>query len=75
MAEELTEQYQSGEDGKLAQLIRKRYRSGVSYKQSQGYYEDWNEYDNFWMGSQWPTPTADTENFPRPVTNHFASII
>jgi len=75
MADELTEIYQDGEDQKLARLIKKRYRSGVSYKQSHGYYDDWNEYDKFWMGDQWPEATAKTENFPRPVTNHFASII
>ena len=65
----------SEDDKKLAQKIRKRYRSGVDYKQSQDYYTDWNEYEKFWCGEQWPAATAETENFPRPVTNHFASII
>jgi len=62
-------------DKHRAAKIRKRYRSGVSYKQGRRLYEDWAEYDKFWESDQWPEATPDTEDFPRPVTNHFASII
>jgi len=71
----LASQQQQDTDKKLADKIRKRYRSGVSFKQSQNFYEDWAEYERFWNSSQWPNPTPDTEDMPRPVTNYFASII
>ena len=75
MAEELTENYQGEDEKRLADKIRSRFRSGVSYKQSQGYYDEWAEYERFWSSDQWPETTEDTRNFPKPVTNHFASII
>src|SRR5690606_26133183 len=58
-----------------AEKIRRRYRSGVSYKQGQGFYEEWAEYERFWNADHWPEATPDTEDFPRPVVNTFASII
>ena len=62
-------------DRQLAQKIRKRYTAGVAYKRSQGYFDTWAEADRFWNADQWPEPDEDTDKFPRPVTNHFASII
>lgn len=67
--------FQSETDKAKATKIKKRYKSGVNYKQSQGLYDAWAEYERFWMADQWPEVTPDTEDFPRPVTNHFASII
>jgi len=66
---------QAETDKHKADKIKRRYRSGVNYKQSQRLYEEWAEYERFWDADQWPAATRDTEDFPRPVTNHFASII
>jgi hypothetical protein len=66
---------QTAEDKLLAQKIKKRFTAGVSHKQSLGLYEDWAEYERFWNSDQWPDSTPDTRDLPRPVTNHFASII
>jgi len=66
---------QSDTDKHKAEKIRRRYRSGVSYKQGQGLYEEWAEYERFWNADHWPRATVDTEDFPRPVVNTFASII
>lgn len=66
---------QPEKDKKLASKIARRYQSGVSFKQSAGHFEQWAELQRFWEGDQWPAATAETRNFPRPVTNHFASTI
>ncbi len=60
---------------KLADKIKQRFLAGVAYKRQQGFYEKWEEYERFWNAEQWPEVTPDTETLPRPVTNHFASII
>jgi len=65
----------SYEDLSTVTLIKNRYQSGVNYLRSQGFYDKWPEYDRFWNSEQWPQSTAKTKNYPRPVTNHFASII
>ena len=65
----------SEDDKKLAQKIKKRHTAGVSYKSAMGYYDEWAEYQRFWDSDQWPAATSETENYPRPVTNHFAEII
>ncbi len=59
----------------LADKIKRRFLAGVAYKRSQGFYDKWREYQSFWEAEQWPQPTPDTETLPRPVINHFASII
>lgn len=66
---------QAEDEKKIADRLRAHYRSGVQHKQSLGLYDEWAEYDRFWNADQWPAPTARTQKFPRPVTNHFASII
>lgn len=63
------------DDKKLAELISRRYRSGVNYKQSRGLYDEWAEYERFWNGEHWPQVTQKTRNMPRPKTNIFAQII
>ena len=65
----------SEKDRKLAEKFKKRYDAGMLYKQSQGYLENWNKADRFWNADQWPDPTSQTKDFPRPVTNHFAEIV
>jgi hypothetical protein len=60
---------------KLADKIKQRFLAGVAYKRSQEFYDKWNEYERFWESDQWPEVTPGTETLPRPVTNHFASII
>lgn len=68
--------FQQGDKAKrLAERIMKRFQAGMDYKSSQGLYSLWAEYDDFWNADQWPEATAETEDLPRPVTNHFAKII
>ena len=71
----LSSMIQSEEDKQLVDRQARRYRAGVSYLQSQGYYDEWAEADRFWMSDQWPAATPETRTMPRPCTNHFASII
>ena len=66
---------QSEMDKKLAEKVQRRYRSGVNFKQAQQLYDKFAEFQRFWEGEHWPEPTPQTKNLPRPVTNHFASII
>lgn len=65
----------SGKDKKIVEKAKKVYEAGVSYKQAIDFYERCAEYDRFYNADQWPAPTEDTKNFPRPVTNKFAEII
>lgn len=75
-AEGALDQVEQSEDMKrLARNFKKRYRAGVAYKQSQKLFEDWAEYQRFYDADQWPEPTPSTLDMPRPVTNHFASIL
>ena len=60
---------------KMAQDFQKRYKNGVAYMQAQGFFDDWAEYQRFYEADQWPDPTLETEDMPRPVTNWFASTI
>lgn len=62
-------------DSKLAGKVKDRLLSAQNYKRTRGFYEDWAEYQRFWESDQWPSASQDTQNFPRPVTNHFAEII
>lgn len=55
--------------------IQEQLTSSISWKRSQGYYQDWPEYERFKRGEQWPAPTADTVIQPRPVINIFESIL
>ncbi len=71
----LENEAQSEKDKLLADKIKRRFNSGVNYKTSLGYYDEWAEYQRFWENDQWPAPTTQTKNFPRPSTNHFAAIV
>lgn len=66
---------QADKDKKLADKVHRLYRSAVSYKTSAGLYEKWDESERFWLGEQWPEVSPTTKNLPRPMTNHYASII
>lgn len=59
----------------VSSKIVKRLTASQNYHSSQGFYEDWPEYDRFWNGKQWPQQTERTKKYPRPMINHFASII
>lgn len=60
---------------KLAEKVTKMLLAGQMYKQDRGLTDRWAEYQRFWQGDQWPNPTKETANYPRPVTNHFSEII
>jgi hypothetical protein len=63
------------EEKRLAEKVQTRLSSGISYKTSRNLYEEWAEYQRFWDSDQWPGASGDTEQFPRPMTNHFNEII
>jgi hypothetical protein len=65
----------SESDRRLAQKITKKLMAGQVYREGRELPDKWAEYQRFWEGDQWPAPTEETQNFPRPVTNHFAEII
>src|SRR5690606_28374129 len=55
--------------------ITEQLTSSISWKRSQGYYQEWPEYERMKRGIQWPSPTADTVIQPRPVISIFESIL
>lgn len=63
------------EDKTKVNRITKDLQSSVNYKTSRKLHEKWAEYERFWSSDQWPSVKQGTENFPRPVTNHFKEII
>ncbi len=65
----------SPEEKKLATKIHNRHLSSDTFRQSQGLYEAWKEYQKFWDADQWAEPTPENMDYPRPVTNHTAEII
>ncbi len=66
---------QAPQDKKKAERVKRYLQAGQNYKTSRNFYEEWAEYQRFWEADQWPAAKPGTENFPRPVTNHFAEII
>ncbi len=62
-------------DRRMAEKIKKKLMAGQMYREGRNLPEKWAEYQRFWEGDQWPAPTEETKNFPRPVTNHFSEII
>ncbi len=65
----------SPDEKNLSDKIAKCLSSGENYKSTQGYYEEWKEYQRFWDSDQWPNIKPGTEDYPRPQTNHFGEII
>ena len=53
----------------IARLIWARYEDALSYQTSLGIRKSIPEYVSFYEGKQWPTPTKNTKNLPRPVIN------
>jgi len=59
----------------IVDQIMYQLQASISWKRSQGYYDDWPEYERFKRGDQWPSVTADTKYHPRPVVNIFETVI
>jgi len=53
----------------LARVIWDRYESALEYQISSGIRKSIPEYVSFYEGKQWPAPTKNTKNLPRPVIN------
>lgn len=56
-------------DQTLADEIEAQWLAGVAHKRALELYDKWDECDKFVQGDQWPRPTPETADFPRPVTN------
>lgn len=53
----------------IARLIWARYEDALSYQTGLGIRKSIPEYVSFYEGKQWPAPTKNTKNLPRPVIN------
>ena len=53
----------------FARLIWERYEYGLEYQTGMGIRKSIPEYVSFYEGKQWPAPTKNTKNLPRPVIN------
>ena len=53
----------------IALEIWHRYEDAMSYQTSTGLRKRIPEYVSFYEGRQWPAPTRNTKNLPRPVIN------
>ena len=49
--------------------IWKEYKNGLEYQGKIGIRENIPKYVDFYEGKQWPAPTENTKNLPRPVAN------
>lgn len=49
--------------------IWKQYQNGLVYQGKIGIRENIPRYVDYWEGRQWPAPTENTKNLPRPVVN------
>ncbi len=45
------------------------YQNGLAYQQSSGLAKNLPKFVKFYEGDQWPAPTKNTKNLPRPVVN------
>lgn len=57
------------EDGERMTLLWRDYQRGLDYQQASGLHRKIPEYVRFYEGNQWPAPTENTKNLPRPVVN------
>ena len=55
-------------DGRVGSLVED-YERGVAYQGSLGLTRDFPRFVQFFEGKQWPKPTKNTKNLPRPVIN------
>lgn len=49
--------------------LREDYERGVAYQGTLGMTSDFPRFVKFYEGKQWPRPTKNTKNLPRPVIN------
>ena len=49
--------------------LREDYERGVAYQGTLGMTSDFPRFIKFYEGKQWPRPTKNTKNLPRPVIN------
>lgn len=52
-----------------SELIWEEAEKGKAYQESMGFRKNFPEIIRFKEGDQWPAPTKETRNFPRPVFN------
>ena len=52
-----------------AARIRKCFDDGVKYQGEMGFTKSFPKFVDFFEGRQWPAPTKNTQNLPRPVFN------
>ena len=57
------------ENGERMTLLWRDYQRGLDYQHASGLYKKLPEYVRFYEGNQWPAPTENTKNLPRPVVN------
>ena len=57
------------EDGERMTLLWRDYQRGLDYQRASGLHRKIPEYVRFYEGNQWPAPTENTKNLPRPVVN------
>ena len=57
------------EGGERMTLLWRDYQRGLDYQHASGLYKKLPEYVRFYEGNQWPAPTENTKNLPRPVVN------
>lgn len=57
------------EGGERMTLLWRDYQRGLDYQHASGLYKKLPEYVRFYEGNQWPAPTENTRNLPRPVVN------
>ena len=57
------------QDGTDVTDIWKQYQNGLTYQGKIGIRENIPRYVDFYEGRQWPAPTENTKNLPRPVIN------
>lgn len=57
------------EDGERMTLLWRDYQRGLDYQHASGLHRKIPEYVRFYEGNQWPAPTENTKNLPRPVVN------
>jgi|GEM_PF-1224070 len=61
-------------EGKVTTLWE-MYKNGLTYLQSTGLFTDIPHYHDYYEGRQWPDPTDETQDLPRPVVNLIKKIV
>ena len=66
---EIREHYDTGNPGEEVSTLWDDYRNGRAYQSSIGLTKKLPLFVRFYEGDQWPKPTKNTKNLPRPVIN------